>query len=366
MSSLDNLFAPLPLGRGGVTLPNRIVMAPMTLNQATESGHITPWIVEWYRRRAAGGVGAIIGAAVFVAQNGRGWQNAVGIADDSYTDGWRECVQAAHEHGALFGTQLFHGGAASHVSLLGEQPVSASDWTREGFDPARAMTGAEVEQAIHNFAQGARRSIEAGCDFVELHGAHGYLLHQFWRGDVNRRTDRWGADLTAFPVAVTRAVRQVIGSDVPLVYRFSIHADDPAAPNHPVTPESLRVFLRALEEAGVDVWHISCWHESRRGYFGTERYLPDWVRHFSDKPRIVAGNLRTPRDVSLYLAGGHADAAALARALITDAEWVQKARQGQTETIRPYEDAHWGAINEGIDPGTMSTQGASAEDSDEE
>jgi 2,4-dienoyl-CoA reductase-like NADH-dependent reductase (Old Yellow Enzyme family) len=360
MSSLDNLFTPLPLGRGGVTLPNRIVMAPMTLNQATQSGHITPWIVEWYRRRAAGGVGAIIGAAVFVAQNGRGWQNAVGIADDSYTEGWRQCVQAAHEHGALFGTQLFHGGAASHASLLGEQPISASDWTRQGFDPARAMTGAEVEQAIQDFAQGARRSVEAGCDFVELHGAHGYLLHQFWRGDVNRRTDQWG-DLTAFPVAVTRTVREVIGPDVPLVYRFSIHADDPAAPNAPVTPQSLGEFLRALEAAGVDVWHISCWHESRRGYFGTDRYLPDWVRHFSDKPRIVAGNLRTPQETSLYLSEGHAEAAALARALITDAQWVHKARRGEAETIRPYEEAHWGAINQGVDPGAH-VQGAIQED----
>ncbi len=345
----DLLFQPLSLGRSGITAKNRVVMAPMTLNQATESGHITPWIVEWYRRRAAGGVGTLIGAAVFVAQNGRGWQNAVGIANDSYTAGWRECVEAAHEHGALFGTQLFHGGAASHVSLLGQQPLSASDWTRSGFDPARAMTDVEVEQAIQNFAEGARRSVEAGCDFVELHGAHGYLLHQFWRGDVNQRTDRWG-NLTAFPVAVTRAVRQAIGPNVPLIYRFSIHADDPAAPDYPVTPQSLGIFLKALEDAGVDVWDISCSHESRRGYFGTDLYLPDWVRRFSDKPRIVAGNLRTPQDASRYLAEGHAEAAALARALITDAEWVQKAERGEVETISPYEDAHRAAINKGNDP----------------
>lgn len=348
-NSTDLLFHPLSLGRGGVTAKNRVVMAPMTLNQATESGHITPWIVEWYRRRAAGGVGTIVGAAVFVSQGGRGWKSAVGIADDSYTEGWRQCVEAAHEHGALFGTQLFHGGAASHVSLLGQQPVSASDWTREGFDPARAMTGAEVEQAIQDFAEGARRSREAGCDFVELHGAHSYLMHQFWRGDVNRRTDRWG-DLTAFPVAVTQAVRQVIGPEVPLVYRFSIHADDPAAPNHPVTPQSLGTFLEALEGAGVDVWHISCWHESRRGYFGSDLYLPDWVRRFSDKPRIVAGNLRTPEDASTYLAEGHAEAVGLARALIADAEWVRKTERGETGTIRPYEDAHWAGLSQGRDP----------------
>lgn len=345
-----NLFEPLPLGRGNVTLPNRIVMGPMTLNQATDDGRITPWIVDWYRRRAAGGVGAIIGAAAFVAQNGRGWVNAVGISDDTYTDGWRRCVDAAHSRGALFATQLFHAGAAGHVSLLGHPPLSASDWTRTGFDPARAMTGGEIDQVIVDFAAGARRSVEAGCDFVELHGAHGYLLHQFWRRDVNRRADRWGEPME-FPVAVVRAVRAELGPDVPLLYRFSIHADDPAAPNHPVTPESLAAFLRALEDAGVDVWDISCWHESRRGYFGTGIWLPDWVRRFSAKPRLVAGNLLTPDDASIYITGDHAEAAVLARALISDAEWVNKARAGRSDSIRPWQEPHGLALHQGVDPG---------------
>ncbi|MES2460325.1 MAG: NADH:flavin oxidoreductase [Armatimonadota bacterium] len=348
-NNFPTLFEPLPLHRGGVILPNRLVMGPMTLNQATESGHMTDWIVDWYERRAAGGIGTIIGAAVFVSQNGRGWPNAVGIADDSYTDGWRRCVEAAHRHGALFGTQLFHGGAASTVSLLGQQPVSASDWTREGFDPARALTPAEIEQIIQDFADGARRSIEAGCDFVELHGAHGYLLHQFWRGDVNHRPDQWG-ELTAFPVAVTQAVRAVIGPDIPLVYRFSVHADDPAATNNPVTPESLGQFLTTLEAAGVDVWDISCWRESRRGYFGADIWLPDWVRKYSDKPRIVAGNLLTPEESEEYIAGGHAEAAALARAVITDAEWANKARTGRPETIQPFTDSAFAQLKDGIDP----------------
>ena len=342
------IFEPLSLGRGGVTLPNRIVMGPMTLNQATESGHITDWIVDWYRRRVAGGVGTIIGAAVFVSQGGRGWKNAVGIADDSYTDGWRRCVDAAHEHGALFGTQLFHGGAASTRELLGRQPVSASDWTREGFDPARAMTEEEIDQVIEGFADGARRSIEAGCDFVELHGAHGYLLHQFWREDVNKRTDRWG-DPLAFPVAVTEAVRSEIGEKIPLFYRFSVHADAPDSPDRPVTPDSLQAFLAALEAAGVAAWDISCWRESRRGYFGTETFLPDWVKKFSDKPRIVAGSILTPEDAESYLSEGHAEAVALARALIVDARWAEKARLG--ETPRPLEGEGWRSINEGVDPG---------------
>lgn len=343
---MNPLFAPLTLGQR--TAKNSIVMGPMTLNQATESGHMTDWVVDWYERRAAGGTGTLIGAAVFVSQGGRGWANAVGIADDSYTEGWARCVEVAHRHGALFGTQLFHGGAASKVALLGQQPVSASDWTREGFDPARALEAEEIEQIIEDFAAGARRSIEAGCDFVELHGAHGYLLHQFWRQDVNRRTDKWG-DPLAFPAAVTKAVRAALPPSVPLLYRFSIHADAPDSPDKPVTPESLSAFLAALEDAGVDVWDISCWRESRRGYFGTETLLSEWVKRFSNKPRLVAGNLLTPQDAEAYLADGHAEAAVLARALIVDSQWANKAQRG--ELPRPVADDSWRSINQGIDPG---------------
>jgi 2,4-dienoyl-CoA reductase-like NADH-dependent reductase (Old Yellow Enzyme family) len=350
MSNLEILFEPFAFGRGDVVSPNRVVMGPMTINQATEDGHLTPWITEWYRRRAAGGVGAIIGAAVFVSQDGRGWANAVGISDDSYVAGWAESVQAAHEHGTLFGTQLFHGGAASPSSVTGQQPVSASDWADKDREPARALTGEEIETLIEKFAEGARRSLEAGCDFVELHGAHGYLLHQFWRKDINRRTDAWG-DPVAFPVAVTRAVREVIGDSVPLLYRFSVHADAPDSTENPVTPKDLETFIVSLEAAGVDVWDISCFRDSRRGYFGTEILLPEWVRQFSAKPRMVAGNLVTPEDTSEYLTAGHAEAAVLAKALIMDAEWVNKAREGRSAEIRPLMGDDWNSIFRGIDPG---------------
>ena len=111
----------------------------------------------------------------------------------------------------------------------------------------------------------------------------------------------------------------------------------------------LRVFLQALEAAGVDCWDISCWRESRRGYFGTETLLSDWVRQFSSKPRIVAGNIMTPQEATDYTNEGHAEAVALARALIVDAQWANKARRG--ELPRPVLDDSWRVINQGTDPG---------------
>lgn len=342
------LWQPFEFGRGGVVARNRTFMGPMTLATAEPDGRINDWIVEWYRARAQGGIGTIIGAAAAVHASGFGWANAMTIHTDAHIEGWKRCVDVAHAAGALFGTQLYHSGAASHDSLLGHMPLCPSAWKRDGFDAAREMTSDEIEMIIDAFADGARRSIDAGCDFVELHGAHGYLLHQFWRRDVNRREDKWGAP-TTFATEVVKAVRGVVGDRIPIVYRFSIHSDDPSATDQPVTPAALAEYLGALEAAGVDVWDISCWRESRRGYFGTSTLLPEWVRHSSNLPRIVAGNFLEPLGAAEYCSTGYAEGIALARGLIADASWCQRAMSG--EDPRTYVDEDLQKLRQGVDPG---------------
>ena len=344
----DSLWQPFSFGRGDVSARNRTFMGPMTLATAEPDGRINDWIIAWYKARAAGGVGSIIGAAAAVHASGFGWPNAMTIHTDDHIDGWKRCVDAAHAEGALFGTQLYHSGAASHEALLGHAPICPSAWKREGFDPAREMTIEEIEVIIDAFADGARRSVLAGCDFVELHGAHGYLLHQFWRRDVNRRSDKWGHP-TRFAVEVVKAVRAAIGEEVPILYRFSIHSDDPAATDAPVTPETLAEYLEAIEAAGVDVWDISCWRESRRGYFGTTTLLPDWVKKSSNLPRIVAGNFLDPQNAAAYCESGYAEGIALARGLIADASWCSRAQTGNP--VRAYTDADLQELRFGRDPG---------------
>ncbi len=348
MPMYDLLWQPFDFVRGALSARNRLFMGPMTLATAESDGRLNDWIVDWYRARAEGGVGTIIGAAAAVHASGFGWANAMTIHTDDHIDGWKRCVDAAHSAGSLFGTQLYHSGAASHDALLGHQPLCPSEWKRDGFDPAREMTPAEIEVTVEAFAEGALRSIKAGCDFVELHGAHGYLLHQFWRRDVNRRTDKWGHP-TAFATEVVKAVRSVVGGAVPIVYRFSIHSDDPSAQDEPITPVTLGEYLSALEEAGVDVWDISCWRESRRGYFGTATLLPEWVRQVSKLPRIVAGNFLDPAGAAEYCERGFAEGIALARGLIADAAWCNRAQSG--DVPRAYDDADLQTLRQGIDPG---------------
>ena len=344
----EPLWQPFDFARGDIRAKNRTFMGPMTLATAEPDGRLNDWIVAWYRARAKGGVGSIIGAAAAVHSSGFGWPNAMTIHTDDHIDGWKRSVDAAHAEGVLFGTQLYHGGAASHDALLGHQPWCPSAWTRDGFDPAREMTVEEIEIVIEAFADGARRSIEAGCDFVELHGAHGYLLHQFWRRDVNHREDKWG-DPTLFATEVIKAVRAAVGVDIPILYRFSIHSDDPNATDEPVTPESLSTYLKALEDAGVDVWDISCWRESSRGYFGTTTLLPEWVRQVSKLPRIVAGNFLEPVGAAEYCESGYAEGIALARGLISDAAWCARAQVG--DAYRPYQDSDLHELHAGRDPG---------------
>ena len=344
----DLLWQPFEFGRGDLTARNRTFMGPMTLATAEPDGRLNDWIVDWYRARAEGGVGAIIGAAAAVHTTGFGWANAMTIHTDAHIEGWKRSVDAAHSAGVLFGTQLYHSGAASHDALLGHQPLCPSAWKRDGFDAAREITPSEIETIIDAFADGARRSIDAGCDFVELHGAHGYLLHQFWRRDVNQRTDEWGHP-SKFATEVVKAVRAVVGANVPIVYRFSVHSDDPSAQDEPVTPETLAEYLGDIEASGVDVWGISCWRESRRGYFGTSTLLPEWVRRTSKLPRIVAGNFLDAAGAAEYCESGFAEGIALARGLIADAAWCNRAQSGAVP--RAYDDADLQLLRQGIDPG---------------
>ena len=202
----DILFTPLKVGN--TELQNRILMAPLTRLRATEPGDIpSPLAAEYYAQRASAGL--IITEATQVSFQAKGYAGAPGLHTDAQQAAWAEIVQAVHARGGKIAVQLWHTGLVSHQSLQanGQAPISASAVAidartslrdeqgrtiRAATSPTRAASLAEIQQVIADYASATARARAAGFDFIEIHGAHGYLLSQFWAAAINQRQDEYG------------------------------------------------------------------------------------------------------------------------------------------------------------------------------
>lgn len=219
-----NLFTPIQLGT--YTLPNRIIMAPLTRCRAGEGNVPTSLIVDYYAQRASAGL--IISEGSQVSQQGMGYPATPGIHSSEQIAGWKRVTDAVHQQGGRIFLQLWHVGRSSHSSFQpsGGLPVAPSAiaidgdiLTYEGMKPyetPRALERHEISGIVEQFRQGAENSLTAGFDGVEIHGANGYLLDQFLRDGTNKRTDDYGgaiANRARLHLEVTEAVVGVWGSD---------------------------------------------------------------------------------------------------------------------------------------------------------
>jgi len=219
------LFDPLELGNA--LMRNRVVMAPMTRNRANDEGVPSPLAVDYYRQRA--GAGLIVSEATQPSAVGRGYFGTPGLHSDEQQRAWRQIADAVHEEGGLIYLQLMHTGRIGHSSLLPEgRQLLAPSAVRAEIEVATAggqmvpaevpleMSTLDIETVIADFADSAERAIASGLDGVELHGANGYLLHQFLSPHTNRRTDEYGGSppgLSRFVLELTRTVVDRIGGD---------------------------------------------------------------------------------------------------------------------------------------------------------
>jgi len=218
------LFTPVQVGP--YALPNRIVMAPMTRSRAGEGNVPTDLAVLYYTQRASAGL--IVTEATQVAREGQGYISTPGIHSDAQVEGWRKVTDSVHAKGGKIFLQLWHVGRVSHTLFQpdGGAPVAPSAITLEGvtytpegpkpFSEPRALETSEIPGVVRQFADGARRALEAGFDGVEIHGANGYLIDQFLRDGTNRRTDAYGGPVenrARFLLEVTEAVAGVWGAD---------------------------------------------------------------------------------------------------------------------------------------------------------
>src|SRR5215470_14311877 len=202
--SQSKLFEPFKLGP--ITLPNRLVMAPLTRNRAVPPGMVpSPLAVEYYGQRASAGL--LISEATQISQQGQGYQDTPGIYSKEQVAGWRKVTERVHARGGRIFNQIWHVGRVSHTSLQvgGGKPVAPSAIRAKGktfvnnqfveISEPRALELSEIPGIIDDFRRGAVNALAAGFDGVEIHGANGYLLDQFAKDGANQRTDGYGGSI---------------------------------------------------------------------------------------------------------------------------------------------------------------------------
>jgi 2,4-dienoyl-CoA reductase-like NADH-dependent reductase (Old Yellow Enzyme family) len=321
------LFSPLQIR--GLSLKNRIVMPPMANNRATLAGDVTDALTEHYTARAPG-VGLVMIEHTYVATAGRVHPNQLGINEDSNVPGLMRLASAVRVAGAPAAIQITHAGGRTTLEACGTQPEgpSAVPVPPQGSVVPRELTPDDLAVLRQAYASAARRAKMAGFAAVEVHGAHGYLLNQFYSPLTNHRTDAYGGDRARrlrFPLQVVSSVRQAVGPDYPLFYRLG--ADD-LVPGGLGVEDAVYAAV-ALQDAGADMIDVSGGLSGSRpegvsgeGYFS---HLSAAVKAAVRVPVMVAGGVVTAQGAEKLLRNGQADLIGVGRALLADPEWAFKA-----------------------------------------
>jgi NADH:flavin oxidoreductases, Old Yellow Enzyme family len=337
------LFEPLTFAKG-VALRNRVVMAPMTTWAGNADGTVSDEEVAYYRSRV-NGVGLVITGCTHVLPNGMGFNHEFAAFDDSFIPSLRRLAEAAKSGGAPAVLQIFHAGNKAVPELVPDgDVVSASAVTTEAnpFGPAvtpRMLVHDEVISAIFAFGEATRRAIEAGFDGIELHGAHGFLIQNFFSPRFNQRTDEWGGSLTnrmRFPLAVVQMVKQVIKDHAkrPFLLGYRISPDEPGEGG--LRMEDTKVLVDRLVDGGIDYLHVSLGNVLETTPIGGtgEQTTGELILERVDGrvPVIAAGQLRKPDQAEAALALG-LSLVAVGQGLVMNPDWVELAKNDLADQI---------------------------------
>lgn len=325
------LLEKYPLGKG-VTLRNRIVMAPMTTWSGNDDGTVSYEEEAYYRRRVQD-IGLVITGCTHVQENGIGFTGEFAAYDDKFLPGLKRLAIAAKSGGAPAILQIFHAGVKTSPELVSDiVAASAIPGDAGPFAPSvtpRELTCTEVETVIHDFGEATRRAIEAGFDGVELHGAHGFLLQNFFSPHSNRREDQWGGSLKnrmRFPLSVIESVRKTIAEHAtkPFLMGYRISLDEHYEDGLRID-ESLQLVDRLVDE-GIDYLHVSLGNalEARPVDAPNGPKVIEIVRdHLAGRiPLIVAGQLRTPEQAEDAVKAG-VSLTAIGQGMVMNPDWVK-------------------------------------------
>jgi 2,4-dienoyl-CoA reductase-like NADH-dependent reductase (Old Yellow Enzyme family) len=304
-------------------MANRMMLAPMTSDQATPDGQVTEDEVRWLDMRARGGFGLVMTSACYVQAQGKGGQGQFGITTDDHVEGFAKLAALIKAQGRGAALQLHHAGYRSPRRCV-PQPVGPSDDPQTG---SRALSTAEVEQLVEDFVSGARRAERAGFDGVELHGAHGYILTQFLSSADNRRDDRYGGSLenrARIILEIIDGVRAACRPEFQLGLRLSPERYGLRIPE-------VRAFAQEVMTAGkIDYLDMSMW-DAAKDPDDSEFQGRSLLSYYTDLPRGsarlgVAGKIMTPRIAERMLADG-ADFVLIGRAAILHHDFPIRARK---------------------------------------
>ena len=364
MTDTAALFQPFHSAK--LSLPNRIVMAPMTRTMAPEGVPGRP-NAEYYARRAAGGVGLILSEGTVIERPAaRNMPHIPFFHSDEPLGGWRGVIEAVHAAGGRMGPQVWHTGAVPAAEEGFERgPLDSPSGLNGPDKPAgEPMSEEAIADTIAAFARAARDAQALGFDTVEIHGAHGYLIDQFFWSGSNRREDKWGGatigQRSRFAAEVVAAMREAVGPDYPIILRVSQWKQQDYGARLAPTPQEMEQWLGPLVAAGVDILHCSqrrFWEPEFPEIDGENGLnFAGWAKKITGAPTISVGSVGLSGDFFGAFRGqsserssldglvarierGEFDLIAVGRALLADPLWAEKVRDGRDEELSDFNPA---------------------------
>ncbi|KFF10927.1 1,2-oxophytodienoate reductase [Chryseobacterium soli] len=338
----DALFS--PFSYKNLQLKNRVVMAPMTRAQS-DNGVPTQQIVDYYARRAASDVGLILSEGTVINRPGsKNMQNIPDFYGTEALQGWKNVIDAVHANGGKMGPQIWHVGDTR----------SSADYPLVDMEKASTMTLEDIQDTIAQFAASAKSAKDLGFDVLEIHGAHGYLIDQFFWEVTNTRTDEYGGktlkERSKFAVDIVKAIRAAVGEDFTIIIRLSQWKQQDYKSRLASTPAEMEEWLLPLKEAGVDIFHCSQRRFWEPEFEGSDLNFAGWAKKITGQPTITVGSVGLEGDFMGAFAGqgtekadlselirrlerGDFDLVAVGRALLQDPEWVKKVKEGNTDEL---------------------------------
>jgi 2,4-dienoyl-CoA reductase-like NADH-dependent reductase (Old Yellow Enzyme family) len=356
--STDSLFRPFSLK--SLNIKNRIVMAPMT-RSFSPNGVPGDNVATYYRKRAEGDVGLILSEGTVIDRvSSSNDANIPHFYGAESLAGWQKVINEVHAGGGKMGPQIWHMGVMDnhHSGWVPSQPFEGpSGLNRPGFNNGNTMTEKDIEDTIIAYGKAAADAKRLGFDTVEIHGAHGYLIDQFFWEGTNERTDIYGgktlAERSRFGIEVIKEVRKQVGEDFAVIIRLSQFK--PSAYDYKLakTPQEMEAWLTPLADAGVDIFHCSQRRFWEPEFEESDLNFAGWAKKITGKATITVGSVGLSGDFFGAFAGqssdptsldeltrrmdrGDFDLVAVGRPLLSDPSWVKKIKENKNSELKGF------------------------------